>query len=54
MALVLLGAVACQTVPLTGRSQIMLVPEGDELKMGLESYQQILGKSKVRADPRLA
>jgi predicted Zn-dependent protease len=54
MALVLLGAVACQTVPLTGRSQIMLVPEGDELKMGLESYQQILGKSKVSADPRLA
>jgi predicted Zn-dependent protease len=53
MALVLLGAVACQTVPLTGRSQIMLVPEGDELKMGLESYQQILGKSKVSADPRL-
>jgi metalloendopeptidase OMA1, mitochondrial len=52
--LVLLGVVACQTVPFTGRSQIMLVPEGDEVKMGLESYQQILGKSKVSADARLA
>ena len=54
IALVLLGAVACETVPITGRSQIMLVPEGDEVKMGLASYQEILGKSKVSADTRLS
>jgi predicted Zn-dependent protease len=53
VVLVMLALVACQTVPITGRSQIMLLPEGDELKMGLDSYQQILGKSKVSTDPRL-
>jgi predicted Zn-dependent protease len=51
--LILIALVACETVPITGRSQVMLVPEGTELKMGLDSYQQILGKSKVSTDPRL-
>jgi predicted Zn-dependent protease len=51
--LILITLVACETVPITGRSQVMLVPEGTELKMGLDSYQQILGKSKVSTDPRL-
>jgi metalloendopeptidase OMA1, mitochondrial len=53
IALILLGAVACQTVPITGRSQFVLVPEGTEVQMGLESFQQILGKSKISTDPRL-
>jgi predicted Zn-dependent protease len=53
IALILLGAVACQTVPITGRSQLVLVPESTEVQMGLESYQQILGKSKVSTDARL-
>jgi predicted Zn-dependent protease len=51
--LILLGAVACQTVPITGRSQLVLVPEGTEVQMGLESFQQILGKSKLSTDARL-
>ncbi len=53
IALILLGAVACQTVPITGRSQFVPVPEGAEVQMGLESYQQILAKSKVSTDARL-
>ena len=53
IALIVLGAVACQTVPITGRSQLVLVPEGTEVQMGLESYQQILAKSKVSTDARL-
>jgi metalloendopeptidase OMA1, mitochondrial len=53
IALILLGAVACETVPITGRSQVIIVPEGDEVKMGLESYQQILAKSKLSTDARL-
>jgi predicted Zn-dependent protease len=50
---VMLVLVACQTVPITGRSQLLLLPEGDEVKMGLDSYQQILSKSKISTDPRL-
>jgi predicted Zn-dependent protease len=51
--LVLVSLVACETVPFTGRSQLVLIPEGDEVKMGLDSYQEILGKSKVSTDARV-
>src|SRR3989442_576365 len=55
MLLVLvLGVVgACSTVPLTGRHQLLLLPETAELKMGLDSYQAVLHKSKVSTDPAL-
>ncbi|HEU4366690.1 MAG TPA: M48 family metallopeptidase [Methylomirabilota bacterium] len=53
LALVVLVLVACQTVPVTGRRQLILLAEGDETKMGLDSYQAILKKSKVSTDPRL-
>lgn len=51
--LLLLAAAACETVPVTGRSQLVLIPEGTEVAMGLDSYQQVLHSSKVSADPRL-
>jgi metalloendopeptidase OMA1, mitochondrial len=50
---VLLLVTACQTVPVTGRSQLILLPEGSELQMGLTSYEQILKKSKVANDARV-
>ena len=53
LALALLLVVACQTVPLTGRHQIMILPEGTELQMGLDSFKQVLAKSKVSTDPAL-
>lgn len=42
---------ACQTVPLTGRSQLLLTSESEETKLGLTSYQEVLKKEKVSADP---
>jgi predicted Zn-dependent protease len=48
-----LVAAACQTVPITGRSQLLLLPESDELQMGLQSYAEVLNKSKVSTDGRL-
>jgi predicted Zn-dependent protease len=53
IAVVLLVAAACQTVPITGRHQIMLVQEGDEMKMGLDAYQEVLKKSRVSNDPAI-
>ena len=53
VALLLLGVVACQTVPLTNRSQLLLIPEGTELQLGLSSYQDILKKARVSHDPAL-
>lgn len=53
VALVLLAVAACQTVPVTGRSQLLLIPEGTEVSMGLDSYKQVLEKSKVSTNPKL-
>jgi metalloendopeptidase OMA1, mitochondrial len=53
LALVMLGLVACETVPLTNRSQLLLIPESTELQMGLTSYQDILKKGRVSDDPAL-
>jgi predicted Zn-dependent protease len=40
----------CETVPVTGRSQIVLLSEGEETKLGAEAYQQILTKAKLSTD----
>jgi predicted Zn-dependent protease len=53
VALLLVVTVACQTVPITGRSQLLLLPEGTEMQMGLTAYQEILKKSKITSDPTL-
>jgi predicted Zn-dependent protease len=53
VALLLLVVAACETVPITGRRQLMLLPEGDELKMGLDAYQEVLSKAKVSTDPAM-
>lgn len=37
----------CETAPVTGRSQFIMVPEQEARQMGLEAYQQILDKSTV-------
>jgi len=44
---------ACQTTPITGRSQLQLISADEEMQLGIQSYQQILQKSKVSTDPRL-
>jgi predicted Zn-dependent protease len=51
--LVFVGAAACQTVPITGRSQFLLLSEADEVRMGLQSYQEVLRKAKLSTDPAL-
>ena len=50
--LLALGAVlgACRTVPYTHRRQISLVPEGEEMQLGLTSYQQALSQAKLSTD----
>jgi predicted Zn-dependent protease len=38
---------ACATVPVTGRQQLMLVPQGQVNQMGDQAYEETLSKSKV-------
>lgn len=41
---------ACATVPITGRHQLLLLSEGQEQQMGLDSYHQVLRKSRLSTD----
>jgi predicted Zn-dependent protease len=41
---------ACETVPYTGRSQLQLLSPDEEAKMGVQSYQEIVGKATVSTD----
>ena len=40
----------CQNVPLTGRSQLQVISEQQETRMGLASFQEILEKEKLSND----
>jgi predicted Zn-dependent protease len=44
---------ACQQAPVTGRQQLILLPESQDAQMGLEAYQQIKQESQVARNPGL-
>ncbi len=53
-AMILAGALAgCQAAPITGRSQLILLPESQDAQMGLSAYQQIKSESRISNDPEL-
>jgi predicted Zn-dependent protease len=41
---------ACESAPVTGRSQIMLVSENEERQMGLRAYREVLSKESLSSD----
>jgi metalloendopeptidase OMA1, mitochondrial len=45
----------CSTVPITGRQQLLLVPESEEIQLGAQAYQQVLTKEKanISKDPKI-
>ena len=47
-----LCAAGCTTVPYTHRSQLMLMSESDDMKLGADAYQQVLTKEKITRDPK--
>jgi metalloendopeptidase OMA1, mitochondrial len=44
---------ACESAPITGRNQLILVPESQDAQMGLQAYQEIKKEEKVSNDPKL-
>jgi predicted Zn-dependent protease len=44
---------ACEAAPITGRNQLILLPESQDAEMGLQAYQQIKDERKVSNDPAL-
>ena len=43
---------ACETAPLTGRNQLILLPESQSQAMGVDAYQEIKSKTPISNDPR--
>lgn len=50
LALLLFSLTACSTVPITGRSQLNLIPGPSMLSMSLQQYDQFLKEHKVSTD----
>jgi predicted Zn-dependent protease len=42
----------CSTVPITGRSQLMLISQSEEIALGAQAYRDVLRKEPVTRDPR--
>lgn len=51
--LVAAALAGCETAPVTGRSQLILMPESQDAEMGLTAYQQILDESEISDDAAL-
>lgn len=45
---------ACTNAPVTGRRQLILLPDAQAEQMGVEAYRQIRSEKAVSSDPRFA
>lgn len=50
LLVVLAVPVGCETVPYTGRQQIQLVSPSEEAQMGVQAFQEIVGKATLSTD----
>lgn len=46
-------AAGCATVPMTGRTQLMLIPPATEMKLGAQAYEEVLAKETLSTDQRM-
>lgn len=44
------GIAGCATVPITGRKQLLMLPESEMMQMSLTSYQDFLKENKLSTD----
>lgn len=44
---------ACETVPITGRQQLMLLSASEEVQLGLTAYREILSKENISQAPQV-
>lgn len=47
-----LGIAGCKSAPMTGRRQLMLMPENQELTLGEESYQEVVASEPPSQNPK--
>jgi predicted Zn-dependent protease len=49
----LAGLFACETVPVTGRKQLILLSPSEENRLGISAYDQLLKEERLSRDPHL-
>jgi metalloendopeptidase OMA1, mitochondrial len=49
---ILVSLYGCVTAPYTGRQQILLISEGEEMALGENAYRDVLKKEKISQDPK--
>lgn len=49
----LICLVGCATAPYTNRSQFIILPEAQEVRLGADAYKEVLSKEKIVLDPRI-
>ncbi|HVN72037.1 MAG TPA: M48 family metallopeptidase, partial [Desulfomonilia bacterium] len=52
LTLGLISLYSCATAPYTGRQQILLISEGEEMSLGENAYRDVLKKEKISQDPK--
>ena len=52
LGLILVILCGCASAPYSGRKQILLISEGEEMSLGLKAYQDTLKKEKLSTDPK--
>lgn len=50
LTLLLAIVAGCSTVPYTNRSRLMMLPESEDLAMGLAAYKEVLSKARILHD----
>jgi predicted Zn-dependent protease len=53
IALSFIAMLGCAQAPITGRTQLMILPEDEEIRMGVVAYQEVLKKSRISTDARI-
>lgn len=48
----LVAIVACSTVPMTQRKQLILLPDSELLRLSIDNYGQVLADSTLSTDPK--
>lgn len=45
------GFLGCDTIPITGRKQLNFIPQGEEMELGLSSFEQMKKDVPISRDP---
>ena len=52
VGLLWISLLGCRTTPITGRRQMLIIPESTEIRMGMSAYQEVLSAETQSTNQR--